>query len=87
MRCDVFEVTGATNTTFNGEYEVSPFTVTGALEDEVAYENKNRNGTFIFKNNAGWAIGSRDGDINYSGIALNEIKICRSGIKNKMEKS
>ena len=64
----MFEVTGATDISFNGKYEVSPFTVTGALEDEAVYEKKNGGGKFIFKNNSGWFLGSQTGIVNYSGI-------------------
>ena len=85
MRCDVFEVTGASDSSFNGEYEVSPFHVAGALEDETVYEKINGDGKFIFKNVAGWALGSQAGAINYSGKVINKIKIGRSIIKGNYE--
>ena len=69
LRCDEFEVSGATDTSFDGEYEVSPLTVFGASEDEDVYEKKNGGGKFIFWKNGVWNLGSNKdtGVINYSG--------------------
>jgi len=69
LTCDEFEVIRATDTSFDGEYEVSPLTVFGASEDDAVYEKKNGGGKFLFKKNGVWNLGSNNGTgaINYSG--------------------
>ena len=63
----MFEVSGATDTSYNGVYEVSPFNVTWAQDKDV-YEKKNA-GKFMFWKDGGWAIGSNlnTGVVNYAG--------------------
>jgi len=69
LTCDEFEVAGASDASFNGEYEVSPLNVTGASQNEAVYEKKNGGGKFIFWKNAGWALGSNKttGVVDYRG--------------------
>ena len=75
LTCDEFEVAGASDASFNGEYEISPFNVTGASVDEAVYEKKNGGGKFIFWKNGGWALGSNKntGVVNYRGSEHEEI--------------
>ena len=70
LTCEVFEVSGATDTSLNGIYEVTPFNVTGASLDKEVYEKKLGGGKYLFFKNGGWALGSdKDtGEINYAGI-------------------
>merc|ERR1711983_609356 len=59
ITCDEFEVTEATDTSFDGVYEVSPLDVLGASEDEPVYEKKNGGGKFLFRKDGVWNLGSR----------------------------
>ena len=71
MSCDVFEVSGATDTSFNGEYEVSPVTVPWAQDKDV-YEKKITGGKFMFWKDGEWALGTNlnTGAVNYAGTCF-----------------
>ena len=75
LTCEVFEVSGATDTSLNGKYEVTPFNVTGASVDKEVYEKTLGGGKFMFFKNGGWALGSNKdtGDISYAGIDFHKI--------------
>ena len=69
MTCEVFEVSGASDTSFNGKYEITPFNVTGALADKEVYEKTLGGGKYMFYKNGNWALGSNKdtGEISYAG--------------------
>ena len=75
LTCDVFEVSGATDTSFNGKYEVTPFNVTGASADKEVYEKILGGGKYMFFKNGIWALGSNKdtGEISYAGIDFHRI--------------
>ena len=63
-------VSRASDTSFNGEYELGPFTANGAPNREV-YEKRDGSKVIFWKNGE-WAIGPRasltTGLANYGGI-------------------
>jgi len=67
--CDELTVSGASNTSFNGEYELGPFTANAAPNREV-YEKRDGSKVIFWKNGE-WAIGPRasltTGLANYGG--------------------
>ena len=70
--CDELTVSRASDASFNGEYELGPFTASGAPNKEV-YEKKDRSKVIFWKNGE-WAIGPRTslstGQANYGGIRI-----------------
>jgi len=67
--CDELTVSRASDASFNGEYELGPFTANGAPNKEV-YEKKDRSKVIFWKSGE-WAIGPRasltTGEANYGG--------------------
>ena len=74
--CDTLSVSGGNDANFNGIYEISNFTVSWAIDEEV-YHKKDGD-KFIFpvrsSTNDEWGIGSKDsllsGDVDYRGKSL-----------------
>ena len=68
--CEELTVSRASDTSFNGEYELAPFTTNGAPNREV-YEKRDGSKVIFWKNGE-WAIGPRasltTGLANYGGI-------------------
>jgi len=69
LTCEVFEVSGASDTSLNGKYEITPFNVTGASVDKEVYEKTLGGGKYMFYKNGNWALGSNKdtGEISYAG--------------------
>ena len=77
--CDTLSVSGANDANFNGLYEISNFTVSWAIDEEVYHKRDGDKYIFPIKYSTKneWGIGSRasllSGDDNYRGNSLIKI--------------
>ena len=70
LLCESFDVTGSSDSSFNGKYKLSTLTSSSAPDYDV-YQKNGGNKLIYWKNRAGWVIGPlnglNSGEENYRG--------------------